>query len=943
MKRNLNEIIVATQHMVTKWEAMLQVTRKDDEVREQSHCIPFYEDLFAAFGLDGSKASKYERRVKHPKEGTKRIDVFLPAKLLVEQKSPGKSLDDAQVQALEYIPLLEHRREWPDYVLVSDFVRFRLLRMDKSQLMPVVAESWNFTLHELPKRLDLFGFLTGYQRVNFKEQPPVNRKAAELMADLHDELAATGFKGHHLEVFLVRLLFCLFADDTGLFREPDVLLDFLQDNTRPDVSDTGSKLQEFFQVLDEKENERSKVLNPILAKLPYVNGSLFSETLRMPTFTAKAHEMLLDACAFGWSEISPAVFGNLFQTVMRQTDAKKKRQLGAEYTPEHNILKVVNGLFMDELRGEFARIRNNIPKLRDFQNKLANIRVLDPACGCGNFLILAYRELRELELEVIKLLHTGVDGSIQMVSDVKLLTKVSIDQFYGFEIEEFPARIAEVAMYLVEHQANRKLHNVFGQHFEDLPLTRSAHITIGNALKLDWADEVPVERLSYIIGNPPFVGSKMMDAAQRDEILAIFPKVKGNGILDFVTGWYGKAATLMRQTPAIKTAFVSTNSICQGEQVAVLWGHLLGQGMRIHFAHRTFAWTSDAKGKAAVYCIIVGFGVGRAVQPMLYDYPDLKGQPIARAVKNISPYLAEGGDVVVTKLTKPLCDVPPIVFGSMANDGGGLILNEEEKEALLLEDTRVGAFIRPLIGAEEFINGTIRWCLWLKDVSPSAFRGIKGIMERLERVKIYRLASTRATTRELANTPALFGEIRQPVNTSYICIPSVSAERRDYIPMAFLDSHTIASNLCLIIPNAIPYHLGVLTSTMHMVWVKNFAGKLGFNWRYSNQLCYNPYPWPTPTKGQEEKIAELAGRVLEARAVHPDATLADLYDPLTMPANLRKAHTELDKAVDAAYRKEPFGSEAERVAFLLGLYQQLTMAPLEAGMVVKPKRMRKVK
>lgn len=905
------------------------MTRKDDEVREQSHCIPFYEELFSAFGIDSSKASKYERRVKDPQEGTKRIDVFLPSKLLVEQKSPGKSLDEAQHQALAYIPLLEHRREWPDYVLLSDFACFRLLQMDKSKPMPEASEIWNFTLHELPKKIDLFGFLTGFQRVSFKEQQPVNRKAAELMAALHDELASTGFTGHDLEVFLVRLLFCLFADDTGLFREPDILYTFLQDNTRPDGSDTGSKLQEFFQTLDQPDNKRSQALSPLLLKLPYVNGGLFSERLDMPSFTPTAHEMLLEACAFGWADVSPAVFGNMFQTVMRKADAKKKRQQGAEYTPEHNILKVINGLFMDELRAEFEKIKHNTPKLHEFQTKLSKINVLDPACGCGNFLILAYRELRELELEVIKRLHTGPAG-IQLVNNVKYLTKVTIDQFYGFEIEEFPARIAEVAMYLVEHQVNRKLHNVFGQHFEDLPLTRSAHITLGDALELNWAESVPVDELSYIIGNPPFVGSKMMSEKQRQSILAIFPKVKGNGILDFVTGWYGKAAQLMQKNPKIKTAFVSTNSICQGEQVAALWGYLLTQGIHIHFAHRTFAWTSDAKGKAAVYCIIVGFGLDTSHQPTLYDYPDLKGQPIARAVKNISPYLAEGNNIIVRKHSAPLCEVPPILFGNQPIDGGNLILLPKEYDAFVQKYPNAKPLIRRFIGAEELINGAERHIFWLKNAKSEDIRAVPDLMARIEATKQYRRESSREATRDLAQTPTRFAFESHPDKGIYIIVPRVSSEARSYIPIGFLDYKTIASDSALIIPNATLYHFGILTSAMHMAWVRYVGGRLEGRYRYSNTLCYNPYPWPKANQSTHDKIAQLAQKVLDARAEHPKATLADLYDPLTMPTYLHKAHTELDKAVDAAYRKEPFKTEAERVAYLLDAYQKLTTTPLEA-------------
>lgn len=943
MNRNLSEIRAATHYLVKKWEEKLLA----GEVNEKSHTGEFYRDLFDALGVGKEKAIKYEERAKGEAKGdnTKFIDIFWPTKLLVEQKSPKRSLDDAEKQALDYIPLLKHRREWPAYVLLSDFARFRLLKIadsNQGQLYPAVTERHAFTLNELPEKLDLLGFLTGYQRVSFAEQAPVNRKAAELMATLHDQLKATGYTGHNLEVFMVRLLFCLFADDTGLFRQADVLQEYIKDNTRSTGEDTGSALGSFFQALDQTEKVRQSARPEVLRTLPYVNGGLFSERLDMPYFTAKAHEQLLEACAFNWKDISPAVFGNLFQTIMRRTDENNRRQLGAEYTAEHNILKVINGLFMDDLRAEFNTIKHNTPKLKAFHEKLGTITCLDPACGCGNFLVLAYRELRLLELEVIKALHPP-EKNLQINFFLSEVVNVSITQFYGFEIEEVPARIAEVAMYLVEHQMNMQLHNTYGMAEENFPLNRSAHVTLGNALELEWADHVPMDKLNYIIGNPPFVGSKMMNAKQRQDILGIFPKLKGNGILDYVTGWYGKAAQTMQAHPHIKTAFVSTNSICQGEQVGVLWGYLLGQGFHIQFAHRTFAWTSEAKGKAAVYCIIVAFGLEKPKQPMLYEYENLKGQPTAIAVKNISPYLSEGGNVVVQKTTQALCDVPPIVFGNQPIDGGNLILSPEEYQEFIKKYPQAKSLLRPYIGADELINGGLRYVLWLKNISPNTIKDIPEIIERIEKVKSFRNAAPQRVKH--ADKPSLFASERHPENSTYIAMPSVSSERRSYIPMAFLDSSTIASNLCLIIPNANVYHLGVLTSTMHMAWVKNVGGRLKSDYRYSNQLCYNPYPWPTPTPAQKAKIEACVQAVLDARAKHlppnGQATLADLYNPLLMPPELLKAHKALDKAVDAAYRKAPFTTEAERIAFLLDAYQKLA-EPLNAAMA-KPKRKRRKK
>jgi hypothetical protein len=889
--------------------------------RENAETQSFYNDFFNVFGISRRRVATFEEPVK--KLGTKRgrIDLFWKGVLLVEHKSGGKDLDDAYSQALEYFPGLKEE-ELPRYILISDFQRFVLRDLETDAVH-------RFTLPELHEKVELFGFIAGYQKREFRDQDPVNIAASERMGALHDMLKDSGYTGYELELLLVRLLFCLFADDTGIF-EKGIFYDYLEQRTSEDGSDFGARLIHLFQILNTPEERRQKNLDIALKQFPYVNGSLFADVISIPDFNASMRAELLKAGLFDWGRISPAIFGSLFQSVM---DKDKRRGIGAHYTTEKNILKVIKPLFLDALYAEFASVRNDRRKLEAFHIKLGKLTFLDPACGCGNFLILAYRELRLLEIEVLKALHpTG-----QLVLDVSEFSRINVDSFYGIEIEEFPARIAEVAMWLVDHQMNMLLSEAFGLYYVRIPLKASAHIHNANALQLDWKSVVEPEKLSYILGNPPFIGKQYRTSEQNAEIDNLFSGVKGAGILDYVAAWYLKAALYIQNTPTV-CAYVSTNSITQGEQVPILWQELFNNyHIKIHFAHRTFAWNSEARGRAAVHCVIVGFAAFDKKPKYLYEYEHVKAEPYEVTASNITPYLTDGVDIVITKRSQPLHDVQEMRYGSKPTDGGHFVLTEQEVSEIISQEPASERWIRPYLGSEELINGGKRWCLWLKDAKPHELRAIPIIMERIERVKNFRLASKKAPTRAAAATPSVFAEIRQP-NTTYLAVPEVSSENRRYVPIGFIDGNTIASNLLYTVPGATVYHFGVLSSLMHMSWMRALCGRLESRYRYSAGIVYNNFPWPQPTPAQEQAIEKAAQGVLDARTLFPGSTLADLYDPLTMPMPLIKAHQTLDKAVDLAYRKQPFDTERHRIEYLFDLYQQLT-APLISA-VQKPKRKR---
>lgn len=919
-----------------------------DAAREAAEKQTFWNEFFDVFGVSRKAVASFEAPVRKLTGHDGFIDLFWKGNLIVEHKSLGGDLGKAQSQAFEYIQALfseGKHNEIPRYVVVSDFARIVLydLEPEEQKHLPLFADhrvqvAADFPLAEFHKNIRPFAFIAGYRQQRLDPEDPANLQAAWIMADLHDALKAGNYTGHELRAFLVRILFCLFAEDTGIFPQPRQFELYLINHTADDGSDLGPKLARLFAVLNTPEQMRQTHLEADLAEFPYVNGDLFKETLTFADFNRDMRNALLGASRFRWEKISPAVFGSLFQEVMQ---APERRQLGAHYTAEKNIMKVVRPLFLDELAAELQAIKTDKStrrgaRLDEFHDKLANLRFLDPACGCGNFLVITYRELRALELEVLKMKH-GAQKHFTL-AEVSNLSRLDVDQMYGIEIEEFPARIAEVALWLVDHQANLDISVAFSEKFIRIPLRKSPHIHVGNALRMDWADVIAPDQCSYILGNPPFVGKAFQTPEQKADMEHVWGEGNGTGILDYVTSWYRRAAEYIQSQPTT-VAFVSTNSISQGEQVSVMWGELIPRfGVKIHFAHRTFPWESEARGKAHVHVVIVGFGAFDRAGKRIVDYEHNGDHPTSSEVANISPYLIAGGDVVVTSRSAPLCDVPGIVFGSMPNDGGHLLLSDEERQELLAKDPEAKRFIRRIVGSDEFINGTKRWCLWLVGATPTELRKMPEVTKRVEGVREHRKGSTRKTTRDLAATPTLFGEIRQP-SIRYVIIPSVSSENRPFIPIAFAPPSLIASNLVLMVPGATKFHFGVLTSAMHMSWTRHVCGRLKSDFRYSNKLVYNNFPWPQDvTDAQKAKVEEAAQGVLDARARFPEATLADLYDPVSMPPALVKAHTALDRAVDRCYRKEPFASDRARVEFLFALYEKLTAPLLPAG---KPKRARR--
>ena len=878
-----------------------------DTSNEEADAKPFLVEFFKVFGITSKRVSTFEHRVKKLNDKDGYIDLLWKGMILIEMKSRGKNLDKAFEQAKDYLHgLKEH--ELPKYILISDFENFRLHDLEETKNI-------EFKLNDLVNNVQHFGYLLGYQKKVYKEQDPANIKAAELMGKLHDRLEEIGYTGHPLEVYLVRLLFLMFAEDTTIF-EKQQFQEYIEQRTNIDGSDLAAKLQELFQVLNTPKDSRFKNLDEQLADFPYVNGKLFEENLPTASFDSKMRQALLDCTYIDWSKISPAIFGSMFQSVMNPTE---RRNLGAHYTSETNILKLIKPLFLDDLWKEFENIKDNKNKLGEFHKKISTYHFLDPACGCGNFLIITYRELRLLELEVLRVLNK----SGQRVIDVSSIILIDVDQFYGIEYEEFPARIAEVAMWLIDHQMNMLVSNEFGQYFVRLPLKKAAQIRHADALETDWESVVTKNDLSFIIGNPPFIGSKIMKQSQRDQIVKEFDNADGSGVLDYVTGWYIKAAKFIQGTK-IKVAFVSTNSIVQGEQTSILWGQMLNKyNIKIHFAHRTFKWSNEAKGNAAVYCVIIGFANFDTVNKSIFEYENIKGEAHEVKVKNINSYLVDAKDIVIKKRTTPLCNIPKMSFGNMPLDGGNLILSDEEKIGFLKVEPSAEKYILPLVSAHEFLNGKKRWCLWLVNAEPSEIKQLPEVIKRVEAVRKFRIDSVAPSTQKFADLPTLFRDRNR--HDTFIVVPRVSSENRPYIPFGFFDKNSIVSDTCMSIPNGNKYHFGVLMSKMHMAWVKYICGRLKSDFRYSKDIVYNNYPWPEyPNEKQSGVIEKATEKVLEVREQFPNSSLADLYSPLTMPPALVKAHNELDKAVDLAYRPQPFTSEANRMVFLFELYEKYT-------------------
>ncbi len=895
--------------------AVAFASRWAGETYEKGESQSFWSEFLDVFGVDRRRhGAFFEYAIKKSGGQQGFIDLFWPGKLLAEQKSGGRDLGDAKVQAYDYLPNMPDA-DLPLGIVVSDFATFRFIDLESK------AET-EFVLADLPKQVRLFGFLVGQQSRQLAEEEPVNRQAAEAMARLHNALREDNYTGHDLELLLVRLVFCFFADDAGIFARKS-LEEYLERRTAPDGSDFGSRMREFFEVLRTPEDQRQSSLDQDLASFPYINGGLFAESLRTPSFRSDMRQQVLMAMRLDWSKVSPAIFGSMFQGVM---DEAERRNLGAHYTSEANILKVIKPLFLDGLYEEFARVKRSKAKLAEFHDKLAGLTFLDPACGSGNFLVITYRELRRLEHKVIDLLYKD-KGNIFDASGLEGVgsrVRVNVDQMNGIEIEEFPALIAQTALWLTDHQMNMEFSQLSGSTFKRLPLTKSANIVNANALQQDWTEVIEPQKLDFIIGNPPFIGAKIMSQTQRDEVKAVFNGQDKVGVLDFVSAWYAKAARMMDSNPAVRAALVSTNSITQGEQVGILWKYLFDLHIAINFAHRTFKWTNDAKGVAAVYCVIIGFSKDshQAKDKYIFDYPDIRGEAVEQSVEHINPYLVNAPDVLIQSRSKPICDVPVMVSGNKPIDGGNYLFTPQEKAEFLQLELNAEKFFKRWLGGVEFLNGIERWYLYLDEASPSELKTMPHVLKRIEAVRQYRLSSPSSSTRKIADYPTRF-HTRFISKSNYIALPEVSSERRNYIPIQFLGPDVLCSNKLRLVDHANLYEFAVLTSGMHMSWTRAVTGRLKSDYQYSKDIVYNNFVWPeNVTEDQKSEIETLAQAILATRGNYPNSTLADLYDPLTMPPDLLKAHKSLDKAIDKLYRKKPFADDAERVALLFNKYKE---------------------
>ena len=858
------------------------------------HFMAMFTEVSGALPVNPKET--FEHIVKSRRNTDNSVDFYWKDKIAVEMKSRGKDLDKAFKQLQGYMSQLPKGEEPPDLWMVSDFETIRIWHGERDKYR-------EFKTADLNNHVQCFAVLADYEPEYMlpTDKESVNAKAAEKMARIHDALEAYNYVGVDLQVYMARLLFCLFADDTGIF-PPATFFRYVS-GSKEDGSDLAGRLDELFSDLAKPEQDRVIRPNVNQADFRHINGGLFNEKLECASFDDRMRQALLDCLEFNWGSISPAIFGSMFQGVMQK---KSRREIGAHYTSEENILKLINPLFMDSLREEFAQAKKkaNRKVIAEFHDKLAGLRFLDPACGCGNFLMIAYRELRRLETEVVREeMRLSRDRGHKLLN-IETNFRVGVEQFYGIEIEEWPCEIARTGMWLMDHTMNMEASKEFGMYYDKLPLKASATIVCTNALRMDWESVVPKDELSYILGNPPFSGKKEVGKhpQKKKDMQLVFEGWEGYGKLDYVAAWYKKTTDMMSST-TVRAAFVSTNSITQGEQAPILWKPLMERGIYINFGVPSFKWKNDARGKAAVYCVIVGFSYN-------------KTEPV------ISPYLTEAPTRFIKSRLSPLCDVPKIVTGNQATDDGHFYLDQTEYDEFVKLEPNARTYIRRAFCGDDFINGHTRYCLWLADVDSHSLKQMPHLLKRVAKVKEFRIASDKEATRQWAKYPTLFTENRQP-DTEYLVIPKVSSEKRAYIPIGFLSSDIICNNTLKIVPSATLYHFGVLSSNVHNSWMRAVAGRLEMRYQYSNTIVYNNFPWPDATDKQKTAIEYLAQSVLNARNEYPDSSLADLYDSLTMPPKLAKAHQDLDRAVMKLYGFPKNVLEDEIVAELMERYKRL--------------------
>ena len=911
--------------------------RGDEKQETQSFWLALLQKVYGV--EEPEKYISFERRVevddtRTGKSTTKFIDGYIAqTRVLIEQKGQDIDLSKGYKQSDGSLlsPYQQARRyggylpqsEQPRWIVVCNFREFQIHDMNRPNDEPELLE-----LADLEKEYSRLRFLIDTTSEHIKKEMEISLKAGELVGVLYDALLAQYQNPDDpktlkdLNALCVRLVFCLYAEDAAIFGRPLMFHDYLQAHR----AEARRALIDLFRVLDQKPEQRDPYMDDDLAAFPYVNGGLFSdENIVIPRLTDEIIDLILKNASedFDWSDISPTIFGAVFESTL---NPETRRSGGMHYTSIENIHKVIDPLFLDDLRAELDEIkkltveRTRKARLEDYQKKLAGLTFLDPACGSGNFLTETYLSLRRLENEAIAELHHD-----QIMMDMDNPIQVSISQFYGIEINDFAATVAKTALWIAESQMMKETEDVVHMTLDFLPLKTNASIVEGNALLIDWADVVPKNRLNYIMGNPPFVGYSLQSKAQKDDILSIYVDKKGKpyktaGKIDYVAGWYFKAAQLMQGTD-IRTAFVSTNSITQGEQVAGVWKPLYERfGIHIDFAYRTFRWDSEASAKAHVHCVIVGFSIApnNATRRIFID-------DRSHVAENINAYLIEAPDIFIENRGKPLCNVPLMTTGNRPADGGHLIIEDADYDEFIRKEPGAKKYIKRLIGATEFINNKKRWCLWLVGANPAELRKMPLVMQRVEACKADRENAPDAGRRKLAERPTQFREINNP--ETYVVVPAVSSERRRYVPIGFLNSDTIATNLVITIPDATIYHFGILTSNVHMSWMRAVCGRLKSDYRYSKDVVYNNFPWPTPTPEQKVKIEQTAQAILDARSLYPDCSLADLYDEATMPPELRKAHQQNDRAVMQAYGFSVKNmTESSCVAELMKLYQQLVDA-----------------
>ncbi len=909
---------------------------------EKGESQKYWLDLLCnVFGVqDFANFISFEDQVKL--DHTSFIDGYIAqTKVLIEQKSidkdlraPIKQSDGTYLnpfqQAKRYItelPVSKH----PRWVVTCNFKSFLVYDMENPN-----GEPEEILLENIEKEYYRLSFITDIGSQHLKKEMELSIKAGDIVGLIYDHLLEQYKLAKNLDIktclkslnmLCVRLVFCFYAEDAGIFGHKSMFGDYLK---RFEAKDLRAAILNLFKVLDQKPEERDPFLEEELATFPYVNGGLFTEEdLLIPNFTDELKDLLVNKASadFNWSEISPTIFGAVFESTL---NPETRRAGGMHYTSIENIHKVIDPLFMDDLNAEYEEIKNirtvatRNDKLLRFQTKLGNLKFLDPACGSGNFLTETYLSLRRLENKCLQLMIQGNDDKQSSFNITELFgynfIRVHIQQFYGIEINDFACVVAKTALWIAECQMLQETNSITNSASSFLPLDNYTNIIEGNALQVDWESIVSKSELSYIMGNPPFVGARLMSDNQKDDVISVWGNVKNIGNVDYVSCWYKKSADLMKNTN-IKTALVSTNSITQGEQVAIMWKPLIENGIKINFAYRTFRWDSEANLKAHVHCVIVGFSYVDENNKTLYLNDAQKSQ-----TKHINPYLIDAPDIFIESCKKPLCNIKEMVFGSMPNDNGNFILSEEEAKNLINEEPLSKKYIKFFLGAEEFINNKKRYCLWLKGAEPSEIRKIKKIIERVENVRKIRSESKREATKKLAETPYLFGEIRQPEKGTYLLVPSTSSERRRYIPMGFFNHDVISSNANLLVPEAGLYEFGIMTSNVHNAWMRIVCGRLKSDYRYSASIVYNNFPWPNPSEEQKKKIEQTAQTILDARAKYPESSLADLYDETVMPPELRQAHRANDLAVCQAYgfTQDIIKSESKCVAELFKLYEKLT-------------------